>query len=1360
MDHFGPSVIDSLDDAVVVTDTRLAVIAWNPAMERLTGITRAGALGRPAERLLEFLREARQEGLLKRARDGEPASAELRCAIPGRPGYVWLEARYFAWHDRSGEMAGMVGVHTDVSERRRRATFVRAVEAVGQSLASSLDLNCVLDTIVGKALEVMAADSALVVSWDGQAPTLTVMRAAGRLSREYAAAGSLPRGGGPLSRAILQNAPVWTSNVLTDPETWLEPSRRAQIEREGFNAVAAAPLTSKGRVHGALVVHYWAERSFAEEEIGALRWLAEQAALAIDNARVYADANRRAEDLRELAEVERLVSQSLVVGEVLRGITQAAARLLDSPVVQLWTANAGQRTLHLQASYQAPGSEEVPLPSVITFGEGVAGQVADTKQPIYVDDVSQDGRALSAEWARRTGIVRMLSVPVLAGDEVLGVLSVRSSAEELATDEHRALAISLAGRAAVALQNARTYDDAIRRAARLRDLVAVSRSITASLDAGDVMTRIAQAAGSMRPGALAAVHVFDDDRTHLRAAALSGPEWEDLPLERPAGAGLPGLVVERREPVLVLDPITHPRTLAPQWWERRPRATYFGLPIDVGETFVGVLDYVLPEGAPDAEEQEALRLLAAQAGIAIRNARLYQGERVQAERVRVLATVNQRISSALELDDLLRTISESATQLTGVRFGSFWLADEASRTLMFTGGSDAQIGGDFPRRLMSYDVGAVGWVARMRQRLVVEDVFTDSRMVNLEWWQRWGMRTLIAYPVLAGDQLVAVLALSHTESMRLADDTAEVIEMFVAQASVAIQNARLYREAQRRRDVAEVLADVARELAGTLEVERIATHVAGAIVDLLNVQGAAVCRLDDDGSLHEVATAGRAAPLARGMVLGPGEGVAGRAVTVRKIVTTTDLLAETEVTLPPTMREKMAAHNLGAVAAIPLLAHERVIGALVLTDQTGREFSADELQSLQAFADQSALALENARLYATAQDSLTRLHETQAQLVQAAKMSALGQLVSGVAHELNNPLSVIIGYGQLLLSREVPQPMRRPVELMVAQGDRMAKIVRNLLFFARQRPPERGAVRLQAVIEQTLALRVNQLSLSGIVVETNFVSELPEITGDAQQLEQVFLNLLLNAEQAILEARAEGHITIRTRVRADRAAVFAEIIDDGPGVPVEAQSRIFEPFFTTKSPGSGTGLGLSVSYGIIEEHGGRLTVQSRPGETIFTMELPVTRPPATPPERPSRQAPAGSGTGRLALVVEDEPHVLDLIVTLLKEQGWKVDVAPGGRTGLQSAKQRRYDLIISDMKMPDGDGQSFYRAIKAHDPELARRFVFITGDTANVEAWAFLEDAHLPVIEKPFPPAVFEEAVARVVSGGAPPASPGSSPAS
>ncbi|RPH76577.1 MAG: response regulator, partial [Candidatus Rokuibacteriota bacterium] len=512
----------------------------------------------------------------------------------------------------------------------------------------------------------------------------------------------------------------------------------------------------------------------------------------------------------------------------------------------------------------------------------------------------------------------------------------------------------------------------------------------------------------------------------------------------------------------------------------------------------------------------------------------------------------------------------------------------------------------------------------------------------------------------------------------------------------------------------------------------------------------AVFRFDpDEGTLHEIASHGPSAFVIRGIVLKVGDGIVGRAVADRKVLVTADVLRELRVHYRPEQRAALAAHGIGAMIGIPLFAHERIIGALAVGDRVGREFSAEELQAVQAFADQTALALENARLYATAQDSLTRLRDTQAQLVQAAKMSALGQLVSGVAHELNNPLSVIIGYGQLLLSRDVPESMRRPVELMVAQGDRMAKIVRNLLFFARQRPPERAAVNLQTVVEQTLALRVHQLTLSGITVETAFAPTLPEIIGDAQQLEQVFLNLLLNAEQAILEARPQGRIVVRTRVSDSGDFVYADVVDDGPGIAADALPRVFEPFFTTKMVGSGTGLGLSVSYGILEEHGGRLTVQSRRGETIFTVELPVSRAPEAAPRMAVMRA-APSGAGRVALVVEDEPSVVDLVVTLLKEHGWAVDVASGGRSGLERVASRPYDLIISDMRMADGDGAEFYTSVRQRAPALARRFVFITGDTANEEAWAFLEGAQVPVIEKPFQSAAFEDAVARVMQPDGP----------
>jgi PAS domain S-box-containing protein len=1175
VDALGVGLLEGLDDAVVVTDTALDVVAWNGAMERLTGVARQAALGRPAAAMLGFLRDVDVAVHLARALQGVRCSTgDVPFDVGDRTG--WLEARYAPWHAGDGRVGGVIGTHVDVTARRQRATFVRALEAIGQSLTSSLDLKEVLDTLVNRALEVMWADAALVVSWDGTAQAFTVMRAAGRLSAEYAAQGSIPVGGGPISRAILDGCVVTTSNILTDPATWLGPDRRAQIEREGFKAVAAAPLRSNGRVHGALVVHFWTERAFDTQDVAALGLLAEHGALAIDNARLYADATRRAERLRELGELEQLVGESLVVDDVLRRIAQAAARLLEAPVVQVWTADPQQRILHLSASSVEPGSPEVRMPRSVPFGLGNVGRTAETKTQIYVDNIAEDPRSLASDWARETGIVHLLSVPVLAGDDLLGVLTVRSRHGGLSTDENRSLATSFAARAAVAMQHARTYADAIRRAARLRDLVAVSHSITESLDSGDVMQRIARAAAAMTPGALAAVHVFDPQSRVLHARGLSGGEWDGLASERDAAAGLPGLVVEARAPVLIPQPMSHPRTLTRDWWRRRPTASYYGVPINVGETFVGVLDYILPEGLPDAEEQDALRLLASQAGIAIRNAGLYQ-------------------------------------------------------------------------------------------------------------------------------------------------------------------------EARRRRDVAESLARVARELTGTLDADRIGELVAQGVVELLRVRGATLYRYEaESGRLIALRTHGPRAEITRGLVLEAGEGVAGRCVAERAIIATPDVLREPRLDMTPALRERLERFHIGAVASVPLLTHERVVGALSLSDATGREFTAEELQALQVFADQAALALENARLYESAQDSLVRLRDTQAQLVQAAKMSAVGQLVSGVAHELNNPLSVIIGYGQLLLGREVPAEARRPVELMVAQGERMSKIVRNLLYFSRQRPPERAAVSIPLVMEQTLALRSTQLALSKITVRTDFAADVPLTTGDAQQLEQVFLNLLLNAEQAILEAKPEGEITLSVRRRADGQTIVAQVTDDGPGIPAEALSRVFEPFYTTKTVGMGTGLGLSVSYGIAHEHGGRLSVESEPGRTVFTLELPVIAPPAAAPVDTERRV--ADGVGKVALVVEDETAVLDLIVTLLGESGWRVEVAEGGRAAFERLRQRRYDLVVSDMRMPDGDGEELFRDALAHDPHYGRRFLFITGDTASRDAWKFLEGTGAPVVEKPFQPRAFEDAVYRVVT--------------
>jgi len=1006
------SLLDSLSEALVVLDLANQVLEWNAPMEHLTGVIRADAFGRIAETVLPLFRDPALASIVRRAAAGEtPDPIELAHTTPGDDRSLWLEVRCVPWRDDAGAVAGVAAFFTDVSNPQRRALLLHAMEAIGQSLTSSLDLNEVLDTIVGKALEVMGAESAMVVLGDANASEYKVMRAAGRLSAQYGASGTIPVGGGPASVAVRDKRTVATRNILTDTKLWLAPPRRADIEREGFKAAAAAPLAANDRILGALVVHYWTERSFGSEEIAALEFLAKQAA------------------------------------------------------------------------------------------------------------------------------------------------------------------------------------------------------------------------------------------------------------------------------------------------------------------------------------------------IAIRNASLYEAEHAEAARIRGLTAVNRRISSALELDTLLRAISESAAELTGARLVTFWLADEQRRTLSLTSGTVAEMVESFTPRIMSYDQGTVGWVASHREKLVVDDMARDERNIVRAWTDRWGIRSFSGFPVLAGEELLAVMVVAHTEPLRFGKDKQDMMDLFLAQAAIAIQNARLYREAKLRRDVAEVLARLARELASTLEVEPIAKLLARGAAELVNARAAGVFLLEpEDGSLRPTATYGVDADTMGELVFKPGEGAEGRAVSDRRIVVSADVLADPGIQLSAWVRERVRASGYRAVVGVPLLTHDRVIGALGLGADAGSTFSREELQTLEALADQASLAFENARLYASARDSLVRLRETQAQLVQAAKMSALGQLVSGVAHELNNPLSVIVGYGQLLLAREVPAAVLRPIELMVAQADRMAKIVRNLLLFARQRPSERTTVNLNEVLEQTLALRLNQLQISAIAVDKKFARGLPSVMADPHQLEQVFLNLLLNAEQAMLEAKHGGRITLTTGVTRDGRSVIAEVIDDGPGIPQDALPHVFEPFFTTKTVGTGTGLGLSVSYGIVEEHGGHLVVESRPGRTVFRLELPVAQSAAA-----RRAAPAGSpmvvtGDGRAALVVEDEASVLDLVVTILSQTGWRVDVATGGREALERVRSERYDLIVSDIRMPAGDGEQFYRDATTGDPSLASRFIFITGDTANREANSSLVDAGALVIEKPFQPAFFLDAVRRVTS--------------
>ncbi len=448
--------------------------------------------------------------------------------------------------------------------------------------------------------------------------------------------------------------------------------------------------------------------------------------------------------------------------------------------------------------------------------------------------------------------------------------------------------------------------------------------------------------------------------------------------------------------------------------------------------------------------------------------------------------------------------------------------------------------------------------------------------------------------------------------------------------------------------------------------------------------------------------------------------------------------------LPPAVVEFVCADRLPGWIWVLLWSKDKPIGIMGIASKEVRHYSSNDENLLVAISRQLATTIEKVQLYEETCKAYEDLRHTQEQLLQSEKMSAVGQLIAGVAHELNNPLTAILGYAQLLEQAGLDSRSADYVKKLFKQAQRTHRVVQNLLSFARQRKPEKQDIDLKKVLEETLALREYDLKVSNITLERDLPDNMPPVVADPHQLEQVFLNVINNALDAMLESNSSGVLKVRGFRRNNFVCV--EFDDSGPGI--KDPTRIFDPFYTTKTIGKGTGLGLSICYGIIKEHGGEIVARNRSeGGAAIEIRLPASdrkEVPVAPPASPRRESLL---EGRV-LLVEDEEAVLEFERDVLVGAGADVTTSLSMDETKDHLRTGSYDVVVMNGRMPGGpSAQEMYRWMSENCAGMEKRLLLTFSTVTDQETRQFLQEQNVPSLAKPFEVADLISQVLRLLQG-------------
>ncbi len=1080
--------------------------------------------------------------------------------------------------DQMGLALESARLHHEAGCRMHELT---TLQAVSTQVATTLDLWTVLEAIVSATVELTGAEVVEMYLYERENARLALATAL-RKDGERASVGGHPSGEGPIAQAARSGEMVIVedlSRLAAGMDGW-----RAY----GVHSLAALPLKRATHVLGVLAVAFTAPHSFSEHELRLLGLLAEQAAIAIERTRLFAADTRRSTQLALIDEVARQATATLNLNEILDTVAAAIQRsfayfnvalfLVDQALGEVVLRSvAGGHATERRRGYRQP------------IGEGVVGHVAQTGKTMLVNDIATEPRYRPISPTLKP-IGAELAVPILRGDEVIGVLDIRSLERGAFSQEDVRMMEALTDQLSVAIDNARLYEETQRRVTELSALQDTNLRIVSSLDTTLVLDSVTRNV----------LDLVDADDVHI---FLRDPENGHLEFGNALWRGEPTPVSLQKQPDEFVHAVLEAgRSLVfnharehPYFASLRARGSgveaVAGFPLlgSTGAMGVMTVTYLRPH-VFSADELRLLGLLASQAAVAIANARLYEEMRRRLEELTMLHEISFAASSTLSLEEIADRVVAAVQQSLGFEHLSLLLLNDKQGVLEPLGRCASS------EREVRIGQGLAGWVAEHGVALRVGDVTQDARHVE----RIPGTRSLLIVPLTVGERIIGVIeaASARFDAFGIADE--RLMTTVARQLAIAIENARLYQETERRLAEVSALYQLAQQMNTTFGVQERLDAIVWSLKEALNCRACSIALVDPIHNVLEIrAAAGIDEQWKRAFRLSLGEGTAGRVALEGVPVYVPDTRATSDfVFFDQAVR---------SLLTVPLSVQQRVIGTLTVDSDRPNAFSEADERLLTIAATQAAIAIENARLYASLEQRARNLAEVCAELREADRLK--DELVQNISHELRTPLTFVKGYVELLLAGDagpLTEEQKEQLQIVAEKTNVVTRLVSDIIFLQQmdRAPAKKVPVSLVKLARRALRGCAATAESAGLILVDNIPDDLPLVAGDEGWLLQVFDNLLGNA---IKFSPDGGRITVTVEDVGPMERV--SVADQGIGIPKDQQERIFERFYqvdgSAKRRFGGVGLGLAIVKRIVETHGGKVWVESEEGKgSTFYFTIP------------------------------------------------------------------------------------------------------------------------------------------------------------